>query len=82
MTPSFKTNVGSGLFEDYEWWWNTVERVDINSVDVLQNNGTDALVRVHLTFHMKDGRLVENQIYNYDLLYGPSRSTWLFDASG
>jgi hypothetical protein len=81
LTASFKTNVGSGLFEDYVWWWNTVERVDINSVDVLQNNGTNASVRVHLTFHMKDGRLVENQIYDYDLLYDASRGTWMFDAS-
>jgi len=81
LTASFKTNVGSGLFEDYVWWWNTVERVDINSVDVVQNDGNNALVRVHLTFHMKDGRLVENQVYDYDLLYDPSRSTWMFDAS-
>ena len=58
-----------------------MERVDVNSVDVLQNDGSNALVRVHLTFHMKDGRLVENQVYDYDLLYDSSRRTWMFDAS-
>jgi hypothetical protein len=81
LTTSYKTNVGSGLFEDYVWWWNSVARVDVNSVEVLQNNGRDALVRVHLTFHMTDGRVVENQIYDYDFLYDPSRNTWMFDAS-
>jgi hypothetical protein len=81
LTESFKTNVGSGLFEDYVWWWNSVERVDINAADVLENNGTDAYVRVNLTFHMKDGRVVENQVYEYDFLFDPSRGTWLFDAS-
>lgn len=82
LTPSFKTNVGSGLFEDYVGWWNSVQSVDINTVDVLQNNGMDAWVRVDLTFHMMDGRVVRNQLYDYDFLYDPSRRTWMFDASG
>jgi hypothetical protein len=81
LTASYKTNVGSGLFEDYVGWWNSVQRVDINSVDVLQNNGTDAGVRVNLTFYMNDGRVVQNQVYDYDFLYDPSRNTWMFDAS-
>ena len=82
LTASFKTNVGSGLFADYVFWWDSVERVDIHAVDVLQNNNADALVRVDLTFHMKDGRVVQNQVYEYDFLYDSSRGTWMFDASG
>jgi hypothetical protein len=81
LTTSFKTNVGSGLFEDYVFWWESVQRVQINAVDVLQNNGVDALVRVNLTFHMKDGRVVENQMYNYDFLYDSARGSWMFDSS-
>ena len=82
LTVSYKTNVGSGLFEDYVWWWNSVQRVDVNAVDVLQNNGTDAWIRVNLTFIMTDGRVIQNQIYDYDFLYDPTRATWMFDASG
>lgn len=81
LSPSYKANVGSGLFIDYVGWWDSVERVDVKAADVLQNNGQDAWVRVNLTFHMKDERVVENQIYEYDLLYDPSRDTWMFDAS-
>ncbi|HET8671223.1 MAG TPA: hypothetical protein VFM05_11515 [Candidatus Saccharimonadales bacterium] len=81
LSLSYKTNVGSGIFEDYVWWWNSVARVDVNSVDVLENNGRDARVRVNLTFHMQDGRVVQNQVYEYDFLYDPSRATWMFDAS-
>jgi hypothetical protein len=80
LSPSYKANVGSGLFEDYVGWWDSVERVDVNAVHVLQNNGQDARVRVNLTFHMKDGRVIENQIYEYDFLYDPGRATWMFDA--
>jgi hypothetical protein len=81
LTASYKTNVGSGIFEDYVWWWNSVQRVDINSVDVLENNGIDAWVRVNLTSHMTDGCVVENQVNDYDFLYDASRETWMFDAS-
>ena len=56
-----------------------MERVDTNSVNVLENNGGNAHVRVNLTFYMKDGRVLENQVYDYDLLYDPSRQTWMFD---
>jgi hypothetical protein len=80
LTASYKTNVGSGLFEDYVEWWDSVQRVDVIAADVLQNNGRDALVRVNLTFQMRDGRVVENQVYEYDFLYDLSRATWMFDA--
>jgi hypothetical protein len=81
LTPSYKTNVGSGLFEDYVGWWDSVQQVDVNGADVLENNGRDAWVRVNLTFHMRDGRVVVNQVYDYDFLFDPSRGTWMFDAS-
>ena len=81
LTPSYKANVGSGLFADYVGWWNSVARVDVIAADVLQNNGRDAWVRVNLTFHMQDGRVVDNQVYDYDFLYDPGRGTWMFDAS-
>lgn len=81
LTPSYKANVGSGLFEDYVIWWDSVARVDVISADVLENNGQDAWVRINLTFYMKDGRVVQNQVYDYDFLYNPSRQTWMFDFS-
>ena len=54
-------------------------RVDIHSVDVVQNDGTHAWVRVNVTFTMQDGRVVANQQYDYDLLFDAARQTWMFD---
>lgn len=79
LTPSYKANVGSGEFADYVGWWNSVERVEIQSVDVLQNDGTQASVRVYAAFYMQDGRVVPSQSYDYDLVYDPNRGTWMFD---
>lgn len=79
LTQNFKIKVGSGIFEDYAGWWDSVDRVDVNSVNVIQNDGTRAWVRVNINFHMKDGRTLNNQEYEYSLLYDASRNTWMFD---
>ena len=79
LTPSYKANVGSGDFADYVGWWNSVERVEIQSVSVLQSNGNQATIRVYASFYMRDGRVVSSQPYDYDLLYDASRGTWMFD---
>ena len=79
LTTNFKIKVGSGIFEDYAGWWDTVDRVDVNSVNVIQNDGTHAWVRVNINFHMKDGRELNNQEYEYSLLYNAGRNTWMFD---
>jgi hypothetical protein len=79
LTPGFKARPNNGGFEDYVAWWNSVQRVDVNSATVLQNDGTHAWVRVNVTFHMLDGRVISNQEYDYDLFYDATRQTWMFD---
>lgn len=79
LTPTYKANVGSGVFADYVGWWDSVERVEIQSVNVIQNDGTQATIRVYAAFYMRDGRFVPSQPYDYDLLYDASRGTWMFD---
>jgi hypothetical protein len=79
LTPSFKSRPNNGGYEEYVTWWSSVKRVDVNSVSVLQNDGTHAWVRVNLSFTMQDGRVVGNQEYDYDLFYDAARQTWMFD---
>lgn len=79
LTQTFKTYVSSGNFEEYTVWWNSVDRVAVNSVNVIQNSGTKAWVRVNVTFTMKDGRVISNQEYDYALLYDAARQTWMFN---
>ena len=80
LTLSFKNRISSGGFAEYVQWWSSVDRVDVSSVDVLQNDGTHAWVRVTVTFTMKDGRVISNQQYDYALLYDAARQTWMFDV--
>jgi len=79
LTLSFKNRSNSGGITGYVQWWSSVERVDVSSVDVIQNDGTHAWVRVTVTFTMKDGRVISNQQYDYALLFDATRQTWMFD---
>ena len=79
LTPSFKARPNAGGFEGYVAWWSSVQRVDVNSVTVLDNDGSHAWVRVNVTFTMLDGRVISNQEYDYDLFYNSPRQTWMFD---
>ncbi len=79
LTPSFKARPNAGGYEGYVAWWDSVQRVDVNSLTVLENDGTHAWVRVNVTFTMKDGRVISNQEYDYDLSYNAARQTWMFD---
>jgi hypothetical protein len=79
LTERYRANVGSGDFADYVGWWDSVERVDVQSVNVLQNDGVHAVVRVYAVFSMRDGRVVPSQAYDYDLFYDATRGTWMFD---
>ena len=79
LTPAFKSRISSGGYSEYVQWWSSVERVDVSSVDVLQNENGRAWVRVTVTFTMKDGRVISNQQYDYSLLYDAARQSWMFD---
>jgi hypothetical protein len=79
LTPKFQTTVSPGGFSDYVQWWDSVDHVVVNSVNVLQNDGTHAWVRVNLNFYLKDGRVLKNRDYDYGLVYDLIRKTWMFD---
>lgn len=79
LTPSFKARPNAGGYEGCVAWWSSVQQVDVNSVTVLDNDGSHAWVRVNVTFTMTDGRVISNQEYDYDLFYDATRQTWMFD---
>jgi hypothetical protein len=78
-TPSFQANASPGGYQEFTSWWGSVDRVDVLSVIVTSNDGHYASVDVHLTFHLKDGRVLSNRDYPYNLIYDSNRQTWMFD---
>ena len=79
FTPSFQANASPGGYQEFTNWWGSVKSVDLLKVAITSNDGHDASVDVHVTFHLKDGRTLANKDYPYDLTYDSERQTWMFD---
>lgn len=78
-TPSFQSAASTGGYSEFTSWWSSVDKVDISSISVAQNDGNYASIHVVVTFHLHDGRLLLNRKYDYDLVYSSDRQTWMFD---
>lgn len=79
LTASFQNSPGAEGYSGYTKWWNTVERVDIDSIETLQNDGSNAGVKIQVTFYLLDGRILSDRIYDYTLAFNQNRKTWMFD---
>ena len=78
-TPSFKTNANPGGYQEFTDWWGSVNSIDVLNIAIESNDRTHASVDVHVTFHLKDGRVLANRDYLYYLTYDSERQTWMFD---
>jgi serine/threonine protein kinase len=79
QTQAFHEHASGGSFSDYKKWWSSVRQVDVISVEVIQNDGYYAWIRVTVVFHMFDGRTLSSAIYDYDLTYNSQSGLWMFD---
>jgi hypothetical protein len=78
-TPSFQSAASTGGYNEFTSWWGSVDKADIGSVSVLNNDGHYASIHVVITFHLHDGRVLQNRQYDYDLVFNSDRQTWMFD---
>jgi hypothetical protein len=79
LTPQYQFNASPSGFQEWADWWISVRQIDIHSVDVLRDDGHNATIHVKVTFHVNDGRVLNNREYYYDLVFNSLRKTWMFD---
>jgi len=79
LTATFQGHASPGGYQEFKDWWGSVDKIDIISIDVVQNDGKSAWIHVKLTFHLSDGRTLSNREYDYDLTFNSNRNTWMFD---
>lgn len=79
LTPSFQSNASPGGYNEFVSWWSSVSKIDVLSVQVLQNDGHYASIRVQITFYLGNGSVLSNRTYDYNLTYNSQSGTWMFD---
>jgi hypothetical protein len=83
LSDAFKASTNSpenGGYQGYVDFWNTVDRVEILEIKVLEQSSQAAEVFVVANYHYKNGVTTTGQ-QNFHLIYDSTRNTWLFDAS-
>lgn len=69
-------------YEGYIQWWTSVDRVELNGLRTVSQSGNRAVVYVELGYRMKAGSVSEDSEPYIELVYDPTRATWLFDDKG
>jgi WD40 repeat protein len=79
LTSRFQNRSSPGGFKEFSDWWKTIKQIDVHSIDVLQNDGNNAWVKIQVTFYYFDGRILKNRSYEYDLTFDTEKKIWMFD---
>jgi uncharacterized membrane protein YvbJ len=78
-TPSFQSIVNPGGYQEYVKWWESVKQVDLNSVAIVPKGTDYVIATVNVNFYLKNGRVLSNKEYTYQLTYSSEIDSWLFD---
>jgi len=67
-----------GGYEAYVKWWQKVSRVDVESVEILTQQGDTVTVQVDAVFYYASGSQSTEHL-KYQLIFDAARGTWLFN---
>lgn len=77
LSSRFQNVKPDNNYNNYEEWWNQVNSVTIDSINVIEKNNNTAIVDASLSYFMKDGRKI-NDPSRITLVLN-SNSKWLID---
>ena len=83
LSDAFKATSNSpqhGGYQGYVDFWNTVDRVEILEIKILEQSSQSAEVFVVANYHYKNGVTTTGE-QTFSFIYDFTRNTWLFDVS-
>jgi serine/threonine protein kinase len=77
LSPSFQGNDLAKGLKEYKEWWNSVDRVDIGAMEILEKSPNRAVVKANLSYQLRGGRtLADKKKYLY-LIW--ENGKWMID---
>jgi len=73
---------GSYKYKEYVNWWDSVARVDVGEVMVIEQSDGTATVIVQLWYSLKDGRTIYDTEPRIQLVRDATTRNWLFYDKG
>jgi serine/threonine protein kinase len=78
QTAAFHQSSANNDYQGFVDYYNTVDWIEVTSVNTNSNDGRTAFVEVGLVFHMKAG-WNDSATITYKLIYNKSKAHWIFD---
>jgi serine/threonine protein kinase len=61
LSPGFQgSNLTKGL-QEYKQWWNSVDQVNIGTMEILEKSTSRAVVRASLSYQLRGGRILDDK---------------------
>jgi hypothetical protein len=79
MTKKFQKAIYSNDYPAYGNYWNGIQKVDLDSVQVAPRPDSSVDCHVEMTLHMTSG-LASKLIADYHLIYDAANRTWMFET--
>ncbi|MCS7260092.1 MAG: PKD domain-containing protein [Anaerolineae bacterium] len=73
---------GSFDYASYTEWWESVQRVEIGRVELIERSGARATVYAELAYWLRDGRQIIDPRPYIQLTLDPATGAWLFWDKG
>ncbi len=80
LSDNFKRNHSNDSFDTYIGWWNLVERVQIESVKLVESGAESAVVNVRLAYIMKNGQF-QQESQRFSMVWDAATGSWLIDGT-
>ncbi|MEN9918615.1 MAG: hypothetical protein RL662_1051 [Bacteroidota bacterium] len=77
LTPEFQNKAGD--FSGYVDWWDSVNKIEIGQVRLIEQSNNKAIVDAKLTFFMKQGTLFHDPKSRIYLIWNDSTNSWLVE---
>jgi hypothetical protein len=79
LTDDFKAKYNSGGYGPYADWWSTVDRVDVMSVNVTNQDSYRANLYVELSYYYTSGKVDTYDLMSFTLVYSNTSNSWMID---
>ncbi|MEY3221896.1 MAG: hypothetical protein RLZZ203_752 [Cyanobacteriota bacterium] len=78
LSNRFK-NKYSGTYAEYQQWWDSVKKIKIGKIEVVNQNTNTATVDAELSYYMNTGRIVQDSRSRIYLIWNQNDNTWLIN---
>jgi hypothetical protein len=78
LSPGFQTRRPDINYNTYTQWWNSVDFVEIGSIDIIEKSENKAIVNAKLKYLMKNGTQYDDKSGRFTVVLN-SDGKWLID---